>query len=97
MGRELEAAGNYLFVEGVGVGVAEWQVTTYHGKEDDTAAPQVRHDRVVGTFSLDDLGGSVAGRAAVGLELFVLEIGGAEAKVDDFELVVVVDENVFGL
>ena len=75
--------------------ITEGKVPADHGEEDDSAAPKVSLNRVIPCFPLDDFGGSIAGRAAKRLEFFIFVEVSAESEVDDFELSVVVDEDVF--
>jgi hypothetical protein len=94
--------GEYLFVEGGGVGILKGQAAADHGEEDDPAGPDVDPQACV-FLAGDHFGGRVAGRPAGGLEQLDL-VGAAEPlvgvrqpEVHDLYAPVEVDQQVLGL
>ena len=84
----LEQLGLVLGAEGV--------VALQQDVEEDAERPHVGVDGTVVQFG-DYFGGHVGGRAAEGVDGLVLLAAETEAEVDEFELPVAVDEDVFGL
>lgn len=76
--------------------VFEWEVSTDHGVEHYSAAPNIRFQSVVPLPS-DHLGSGIAGRPTSRFKSGVGFIHVAEAEVDDLEGEVVVKEKVFRL
>lgn len=85
-----------LLVQLFGVLIFEWQVSADHCVQDYSAAPDVSSKSQV-LLALDHLWCSVARTAASCLEAFSLVVKVAQAKVDNFDGVVVVEQQIFRL
>ena len=83
-------------VADVSVVLVEGESAGEQGKQDHTAGPDVAGEAVVGD-TRDDFGRGVVGRPAGGLEQLVLGLEGGHAEVGDFDVVLVVEEQVFWL
>jgi hypothetical protein len=77
-----------------GIGIEEREITGNHAEENDSTAPQIRGGSVLGTPH--DFGSDIGGRSALGSEKISRVFKGAtESEINDFDVVVVVDEDVF--
>lgn len=76
--------------------VLEGQVSADHGVEDDAAAPDVGAEAEV-ALALYHFGGSVARAAACSFEALAVLVEVAQAKIDYFYVVVVVQQQILGL
>jgi hypothetical protein len=94
--RNLVVAGQYLLEESMRIRIAEGQVATEHGEEDDSTAPQVHLQRIITLPCLHHLWRSVTRRTAESAQLIPVLVESAESEVDDLNLPVVVDEDIFG-
>ena len=74
----------------------EGQVAADHREEDDAAAPDVDVKSLV-ALACDHLGGCVAGRATSRFERFSTLVGVAQAEVDQFDALVLVEQQVLRL
>lgn len=93
--RTVVLSSEYLLVECGSIGVFEGQVAADHGEEDDAAGPDVDVDAVLGLAGHHFRRG-LAGTAAGCLQHLALFLGVRQAEVHYFDVVSVVQEQVFG-
>ena len=80
-----------FLVELACVGVFERKVATCHGVQDDAAAPNVRVETLV-SFTCDHFRSGIAWTATCSFEHFTLLIHVGEAKVDNLDIVLVIQK-----
>lgn len=87
---------NFL-IELRSVFVLERKKTTNHGKQYNSCTPDIHHDWLVGNFSLNHLGGSIAGGSTGSPESFLYLVSIWQAKIDHSYCPVVVNKTIFKL
>lgn len=85
-----------LLVKRIRVRVFKWQVAAEHGKENDTTAPDVNEIAAV-LKPLNHLRRGIARTSASRFEEFVRFVGVGEAEVNNFNILVGVEQKVFRL
>ena len=68
-----------------------WKVAAYHGKKDDSAAPNV-HIKTKVALSSDHFRRSVARATTCSLKRITSFVGVAQSKIDNFNILFVVEE-----
>lgn len=80
-----------LLEQSMGIGITKWQMPTQHSKQYDTAAPNIRIERVIIPLSLDHLRRRITRRPTKSLQLVLLIIKRPKSKIYDLELLIVID------
>lgn len=85
-----------FLVELLSVLVLEWEITTHHGIKYNATAPNVSTKPEV-FFALDHFRSCVTRTTTGSLEPLVLLVKVAQAEVDDFDAIVVIEQQIFWL
>lgn len=94
--RVLEVTVHDFLVQGICVGVFEGEVAAHHGKQNNTATPDVDFCTVV-LFARYHLWSGVTRRSASRFQSLFRLVRIAEAKVDDFDLAVMIKQQILRL
>ena len=84
-----------FFVEGVGILVLERQVSIEHSKENNATGPDIDFDAVV-PFALNHFRGGITWRTTRSFEQLTFFVGVTEAKIYNFERIIIGKENILG-
>ena len=85
-----------FLVQSISIGVLKWKVATDHSKQDNTATPNVYLGAMV-LFAGDHLWSCVTWRTTRRFQSLFRLVGIAESKIDNFDLTVMIEEEVLGL
>ena len=92
-GRDLIISVQDFFIQEICIGILEGQEATDHREEDDATAPDICHQTMI-ALSGNHLRGRIAGAPASCLKGLPMLIGVAEAEVDDFNIIMIVHEQI---